>query len=33
MTKVSVRFMRMYDRIDIKKTAVPYIPPEEHNEE
>lgn len=33
MTKVSVRFMRMYDRIDVKKTAVPYIPPQEENNE
>mgnify|MGYP003539168597 FL=1 len=31
MTKVGVRFMKMYDRIDVKKTAVPYIPQE--NEE
>lgn len=33
MTKVSVRFMRMYDRIDVKKTAVPYVPPVENTEE
>ncbi len=28
MTRVGVRFMKMYDRIDVKKTAVPYVPPE-----
>lgn len=32
MTKVSVRFMKMYDRVDVKKTAIPYIPPEENTE-
>ncbi len=32
LTKVSVRFMKMYDRVDVKKTAVPYVPPEEKNE-
>ncbi len=32
LTKVSVRFMRMYDRVDVKKTALPYIPPEENKE-
>ncbi len=32
MTKVSVRFMKMYDRVDVKKTATPYIPPEENTE-
>jgi len=32
MTKVSVRFMKMYDRVDIKKTAIPYIPPEENTD-
>ena len=29
MTRVSVRFMRMYDRVDVKKTTAPYIPSEE----
>ncbi len=33
MTRVSVRFMKMYDRVDVKKTAVPYVPPEETQEE
>jgi hypothetical protein len=32
MTRVSVRFMRMYDRVDVKKTTAPYIPPEEQTE-
>ncbi|MBR6619699.1 MAG: exonuclease domain-containing protein [Clostridia bacterium] len=32
MSKVSVRFMRMYDRVDVKKTVVPYIPPETDKE-
>lgn len=32
LTKVSVRFMRMYDRVDVKKTAVPYVPPEDKTE-
>ncbi len=32
MTKVSVRFMKMYDRVDVKKTAIPYVPPEENAE-
>ncbi len=29
MSRVSVRFMKMYDRVDVKKAVAPYIPPEQ----